>query len=126
MSRKDGTNPRALGTNPRARGISKRKLNTNPKRQKRVEAEAAKRNWSAEASPPKDRILPRWLRFEILKRDRFTCTYCGRGATLGAVLQVDHVTPRAEGGTDEPSNLTTSCQDCNNGKGARFLDRSYL
>lgn len=55
------------------------------------------------------------LRFEILKRDNFRCCYCGR--TPGVVeLYVDHVIPRAKGGSDEPSNLVTTCFDCNAGK----------
>lgn len=55
------------------------------------------------------------LRFEILKRDNFRCCYCGK--TAGATeLHVDHVIPRAKGGSDEPSNLVTTCVDCNAGK----------
>lgn len=54
------------------------------------------------------------LRFEILRRDAFTCRYCGSGANL----TVDHVVPTALGGSDEPENLTTACADCNSGKSA--------
>jgi hypothetical protein len=54
-------------------------------------------------------------RFEILKRDSFTCSYCGRSAPK-VELEVDHVVPRARGGSDEYSNLTTACTDCNRGK----------
>lgn len=32
------------------------------------------------------------------------------------VLQVDHVVPVAEGGTDDMMNLVTSCWECNSGK----------
>lgn len=55
------------------------------------------------------------LRFEILRRDGFTCQYCG--AKGGDVeLQVDHIHPKAAGGTDDPGNLITACFECNNGK----------
>lgn len=55
------------------------------------------------------------LRFEILRRDDYTCRYCG--ATAPDVrLTVDHVVPRALGGTDTPDNLAASCSDCNAGK----------
>lgn len=54
-------------------------------------------------------------RFEVFKRDGFQCRYCGRRSP-DAVLQVDHVTPRAAGGTDDPLNLVTSCWECNSGK----------
>ena len=32
------------------------------------------------------------------------------------VLHCDHVHPVSDGGSDDPSNLVTSCQDCNLGK----------
>lgn len=55
------------------------------------------------------------LRFEVLRRDNFRCTYCG-ATPDEAELHVDHVVPTALGGTDIPENLTTSCADCNLGK----------
>lgn len=60
------------------------------------------------------------LRFEVFKRDSFTCQYCGRMAP-DVVLQVDHINPVKEGGDNSILNLITSCFDCNNGKGARKL-----
>jgi len=62
--------------------------------------------------------LPKSVRFEILKRDNFTCRYCGR-ASPEVVLNVDHVTPTSKGGTDDWDNLITSCFDCNAGKSGR-------
>lgn len=62
-------------------------------------------------------------RFEVFKRDAFTCQYCGAKAP-DVVLQVDHVHPVASGGTDALINLVTSCAACNGGKGARPLDDS--
>jgi len=64
-------------------------------------------------------------RFEVFKRDRFTCTYCGRSAP-DVLLQVDHIHPKAAGGTDDIDNLTTSCFDCNQGKGSRMLEEDVL
>lgn len=55
-------------------------------------------------------------RFEILTRDGFTCQYCGRQAPE-TELEVDHVQPRSQRGTDERRNLVTTCRDCNRGKG---------
>lgn len=55
------------------------------------------------------------LRYEILRRDNHTCRYCGAMAP-DVALHVDHVDPVALGGTDEPTNLITACQDCNAGK----------
>ena len=62
------------------------------------------------------------LRFEIFKRDKFKCQYCGRSPDSSDInLQVDHINPVYEGGKNELLNLITSCFDCNNGKGKRVL-----
>lgn len=56
------------------------------------------------------------LRVAIFRRDNYTCAYCGhRGNSL--TLEVDHETPIAHGGTNDPSNLTTACLPCNREKG---------
>lgn len=60
------------------------------------------------------------VRFEILKRDEFTCQYCGQSAP-NVILEVDHVNPRASGGGDEEANLVTSCFNCNRGKSDRKI-----
>lgn len=66
------------------------------------------------------------LRFEVFKRDKFTCQYCGEKAPE-VILQCDHIQPVAEGGTREIMNLITSCHGCNSGKGARLLsDNSVI
>lgn len=59
-------------------------------------------------------------RFEIFKRDKFTCQYCGRIAP-DVILEIDHIKPIAEGGDNNMLNLITSCMDCNRGKGKRKL-----
>lgn len=55
------------------------------------------------------------LRFEILKRDSFTCCYCGSKPPK-VVLEIDHIMPYSKGGSDRIENLITSCFDCNRGK----------
>jgi hypothetical protein len=60
-------------------------------------------------------------RFEVFKRDRFTCSYCGKHPPE-VLLEVDHIHPIAAGGSDELDNLTTACVDCNRGKGGRMLE----
>jgi hypothetical protein len=59
-------------------------------------------------------------RFEVFKRDAFTCQYCGAHPPAVA-LEVDHIEPVAEGGDDSQDNLVTACWGCNRGKGARLL-----
>jgi hypothetical protein len=55
------------------------------------------------------------LRFEIFKRDSFTCRYCGERSP-DVILEVDHIVPVSDGGDDDPLNLVTSCWSCNRGK----------
>jgi hypothetical protein len=59
-------------------------------------------------------------RFEVFKRDSFTCQYCGDEAPR-VVLHVDHINPVANGGGNDIANLITSCAPCNFGKGAREI-----
>lgn len=54
-------------------------------------------------------------RFEVFKRDEFTCRYCGKKSP-DVVLEVDHIVPKCDGGSDDPMNLATSCWACNSGK----------
>lgn len=61
-------------------------------------------------------------RFEVFKRDEFACQYCGRCAP-DVVLHVDHIVPVVEGGSNDPINLLTACQDCNGGKSGVPLTR---
>lgn len=57
------------------------------------------------------------VRFRVLKRCGFACTYCGRRAPV-VELHVDHIVPVAQGGTDKDENLTAACAECNLGKGS--------
>ncbi len=59
--------------------------------------------------------LGKKIRFEVFKRDNFTCGYCGNTPPK-VVLEVDHIKPIAKKGTDDINNLITSCFDCNRGK----------
>jgi hypothetical protein len=69
--------------------------------------------------------IPKSIRFEVFKRDSFTCQYCGRKAPE-VVLNCDHIDPVAKGGTNAVLNLITACFDCNSGKGARTLDERHI
>lgn len=63
----------------------------------------------------KRKSLSKKIRFEVFKRDKFTCVYCGRKAP-DVILEVDHIEPVAKGGDNSIANLVTSCIDCNRGK----------
>lgn len=60
-------------------------------------------------------------RFNVFKRDLFTCQYCGN-TPPSVILEVDHITPVSKGGDNDIDNLITSCFDCNRGKGAEELN----
>ena len=58
-------------------------------------------------------------RYEVLRRDDFTCRYC---RSKDGELHVDHVTPVSLGGSDHPDNLVAACKDCNLGKASSAPD----
>lgn len=67
--------------------------------------------------PRGPRTAGKKLRFQVFKRDSYTCQYCGRRAPEFP-LHVDHVIPWAHGGHTVLNNLRTACSACNLGKGA--------
>lgn len=70
-------------------------------------------------------ITPK-IRFEIFKRDSFTCQYCGQKSP-DVILEVDHIKPVSKGGENTILNYVTSCKSCNIGKGGREIsDQSEL
>ena len=64
------------------------------------------------------REIPIGLRFNILKRDKYKCTICGRSpaSTFGIELHIDHIIPFSKGGRTVENNLRTLCNQCNIGK----------
>lgn len=69
--------------------------------------------------------LPDLLRAAIFLRDGGCCLYCG--ATIEEVdLEVDHLVARSRGGSDAPSNLATSCNECNQEKGVVHVEAYIL
>jgi len=61
------------------------------------------------------------VRFEVFKRDRFTCQYCGKHPP-DVLLEADHIVPVAAGGSNAIENLTTACRGCNQGKSDSLLE----
>ncbi len=97
-----------------------------------LDTDEARRLWlrSAEREAPGSRAgartargsrtIPLTLRFQVLRRDDFRCTYCGRKLPE-VVLHIDHVEAFSSGGLTKVDNLRTACSDCNLGKGATRL-----
>ena len=61
-------------------------------------------------------------RFEIFKRDNFTCQYCGK-CVPSVILEVDHIIPVSKGGENSKDNLITACFECNRGKAGNELSQ---
>ena len=59
--------------------------------------------------PTRQYLLEKWGR---------DCAYCGKP---GLKLQVEHIHPRAKGGSNRISNLTLSCEACNLKKGTKDI-----
>jgi len=59
------------------------------------------------------------LREYLLAKYDHACAYCG---AMDVPLNLDHVIPRARGGSDRVSNLVCSCIPCNQKKGAQPIE----
>lgn len=65
-----------------------------------------------------DRLPQRDVKYSrqtLFQRDNFRCAYCGETFERRA-LTVDHIIPRAKGGTTTWNNTTSACFDCNSKK----------
>ena len=60
---------------------------------------------------------------EVMRRDSYSCQYCGQHA---AVMTIDHVLPRHMRGQYTWENLVTACPYCNHRKGGRTLDQAHM
>ncbi len=58
-----------------------------------------------------------------LARDSYLCQPCLSKGRPTEATQVDHITPKAKGGTDDLENLQSICDDCHKAKTA--LDSGY-
>jgi 5-methylcytosine-specific restriction endonuclease McrA len=72
---------------------------------------------------PKRRV--RFSRHNIFARDKNTCQYCGK-RFLTSDLNLDHVTPRSQGGITNWENVVCSCHRCNRLKGGQTPDQAGM
>ena len=64
--------------------------------------------------------IPTAIRHEVFKKDNYRCKECGR-TSKEVVIEVDHILPVSQGGTDELDNLQTLCLPCNRAKQDRMF-----
>ncbi len=69
------------------------------------------------------RPVVKLTRYEVFRRDNFTCQYCGRRVSRPTL---DHVIPRQRGGTYSWENLVTACPECNLRKGNRTPEEAHM
>ncbi len=78
------------------------------------------------ATKRKRQTISKTTRFEVFKRDSFTCQYCGKSAPT-VILHIDHIQPVSKDGDNDILNLITACDDCNLGKSDRLIsDHSII
>ncbi len=65
--------------------------------------------------------MRRKVKDEVLRRDDYTCQYCGRKLEAGD-LTIDHLVPIARGGLDEILNYVACCEPCNQRKADSSLE----
>ena len=70
-------------------------------------------------------------RKRVLERDSGLCQACLRKNRVTIGDECHHVKPRAQGGSDDPANLTTLCGPCHReadavASGRRFIKRSRV
>lgn len=66
--------------------------------------------------------IPQSVRFNVFRRDGFSCRYCGKSSPE-VVLHCDHSVSVKDGGGDGEDNLVTACIDCNLGKSSKSVQR---
>jgi len=56
----------------------------------------------------------RWrkLRLLVMRRDQYLCQTCLTTGRHTTATEVDHVTPKSAGGSDDPANLVAICHAC--------------
>lgn len=62
------------------------------------------------------RLQRKLTRIEVLRRDQFTCQYCGKETRD---LTLDHIIPRHKGGRHVWENVVSACIQCNSHKAGR-------
>ena len=62
---------------------------------------------------------------DIYRRDKYQCQYCeldGKTFENWLNLTIDHVIPKAQGGSENASNKVTACRACNTFENRAHID----
>lgn len=90
-----------------------------------LDTEVKRKQWLSNYNPPiikheSERNISVGIRFEVFRRDNFSCVYCGRSAP-DVVLHADHKIPWKIVKEHELNNLVTACSECNLGKRDKII-----
>lgn len=100
-------------------------------------SECEKRKFGATAKPPAGdprrgngkRHIPAAVRREVWRRDQGRCTHVapsGHRCGTRGLLEFDHATPIARGGTSAPANLRLRCRAHNQAEAKRVLGGRFM
>lgn len=72
------------------------------------------RKWADKGSRHERGYGAAWERARkiALKRDKFLCIPCLKQGRITPAREVDHITPKEQGGTDDQDNLQSICRPC--------------
>ena len=70
-------------------------------------------------------FAPRFRKSAIYCRDNWSCQYCGCHLSKSNAT-IDHVIPRAKGGSTSWKNCVASCKDCNRTKGCKTPNEASM
>jgi len=63
-------------------------------------------------------VIPRERRRRIAEEAQYRCGYCQTQEVVSGIpLTIEHITPKAKGGSDDNENVWLSCRLCNEKKG---------
>lgn len=97
------------------RGLIREAIAPSSPKPKRVKKSKKK----TKSTTKRSRYISAATRVDVLRRDNHRCVFCGVSAKK-AELEVDHVVPFSQGGSNAIGNLQTLCKVCNQGKSNRF------
>jgi 5-methylcytosine-specific restriction endonuclease McrA len=65
----------------------------------------------------------------IFETHKWTCCYCGlkaKGVVGRGIMTIDHVLPRAQGGSNDPINMVVACKPCNTKKADQTPEQARM
>ena len=68
---------------------------------------------------------PKFNRYNVYLRDKFTCQYCGKRFPAHE-LTYDHLVPKYKGGKTDWLNIITACRCCNGKKGCKDAKGKFI